>query len=39
MVEAINEDRMPHKISYIDGKIIREKVRRSEYLQVILYFL
>ena len=27
MVEVINEGKMPHKISYVDGSMVREKVR------------
>jgi hypothetical protein len=39
MVEAINQDRMPYKIGYADGRAVRERVTQAEYLQVILYFL
>jgi len=39
MVETINEDRMPFKLSFENGKVRRQRVERSEYLQVILYFL
>lgn len=39
MVETINEDRMPFKLSFENGKVRKQRVERSEYLQVILYFL
>jgi hypothetical protein len=39
MVESINQDTMPTKLIFKDGHPQKEKVSRSEYLQVILYFL
>jgi len=39
MVNVLNEDRMPHKLIIDEGNIVKTKVDRGEYLQVILFFL
>ena len=39
MTKKLCNDEMPLKLRVIEGKVVKERVDREEYLQAILYYL
>ena len=39
MTKKLCDDEMPLKLRVADGKVVKERVEREEYLQAILYYL